>query len=353
MARITRAAPHLSPEEVKGRMLHAERPFYRQRWMIIYQALVDPREAKDIAKHTGVSVSTVHKLIANYNKQGVSAIETEGKGGRYHAYLSIEEEQELLQTFFERAQRGELTTVQQIKHAFEEKVGHTVDETTIQRLIKRHQWRKVMPRPFHPQADKEEQERFQQNFPQLVEDAVQSRDPTDQRKVLKMAQDEGCFGRLCTSSKSWAPKGVRPLVPRQIVREYVYAYASVAPEDGILVSLILPRADTEMMNIFLAHVSHTLSEYFIVMQVDQAGWHHAKDLVVPENIRLIAQPASSPELNPTEHIWDEIREKAFANRSFETLDAVVDTLCDELLALENNSKLLRSMTSFPHFRKAS
>src|SRR3989442_12187816 len=101
MARITRAALHLSVEEVKARMIHDKSPLYRQRWIIIYQALVDPREAKDIAKHTGVSVSTVHKLISNYNRQVVAAVETKGKGGRNNAYLQIEEDQDLLTPFAE------------------------------------------------------------------------------------------------------------------------------------------------------------------------------------------------------------------------------------------------------------
>ncbi len=353
MARITRAALHLSVEEVKARMLHDSSPLYRQRWIIIYQALVDPREAKDIAKHAGVSVSTVHKLISTYNRQGVAAVETKGKGGRYHAYLSIEEERELLRPFFERAERGELTTVSQIKHVFEKRVGHEVDETTIHRLLKRQKWRKLVPRPFHPQADKEEQERFEENFASLVEEVLQSRDPQDQRPVLKMAQDEACFGRICISRRSWAPKHIRPHIPRQIVREYIYAYAVVAPKEGKMTSLILPSADTSMMNLFLAHVSRTFSQYFLVIQVDQAGWHSAKNLVIPENIRLIPQPAYSPELNPVEHIWEEIREKAFSNRAFASLDAVIDTLCDQLRQLEDNSKLLHSMTYFPHFRKAS
>jgi hypothetical protein len=44
------------------------------------------------------------------------------------------------------------------------------------------------------------------------------------------------------------------------------------------------------MNIFLQHVSHTFSEHFLVLQVDQARWHRSKDRVVPENICLLAQP---------------------------------------------------------------
>ena len=328
-------------------------PLYRKRWLIIYNALVDPREAKDIAKHTGVSVKTVHKLLSTYNRLGIAAVETPGKGGRRNEYLTFEEERELLTPFFELAKKGELPTAAQIKQAFEKQVGHAVAETTIYRLLKRHEWRKLVPRPFHPQADKEEQRLFQQNFATLVEEALQSRDPEDDRPVLNMAQDEACFGRISTISRSWAPKHLRPLTPRQVIREYIYAYAVVAPKEGKMTSLILPSADTSMMNLFLQHVSRTFSNYFLVIQVDQAGWHSSQDLIIPENIRLIAQPAYSPETNPVEHIWEEIREKAFANRIFVSLDAVIDTLCDQLQRLEDNSTLLHSMTYFPHFRMAS
>ena len=75
-----------------------------------------------------------------------------------------------------------------------------------------------------------------------------------------------------------------------MVREYVYVYSAVAPTLGEMTSLILPSADTAMMNLFLEHVSQTFSKYFIVMQVDGAGWHHAHELVLPENMRLIEQP---------------------------------------------------------------
>jgi len=257
MGRITRAKLHLPVEEVKERMTNDPRALYRKRWLIIYNALVDPREAKDIAKHTGVSVKTVHKLISTYNKLGVVAVETSGKGGRRNSYMTLEEEQELLTPFFELAKKGELTTIATIKQEFEKRVGHEVDETTIYRILKRHEWRKPVPRPFHPKADKEEQRLFQQNFAKLVEQAIASRDPEDERPVLKMAQDEACFGRISTIGRSWAPKHIRPLTPRQIVREYTYVYAVVSPKEGKMTSLILSSADTSMMNIFLQHVSHT------------------------------------------------------------------------------------------------
>jgi len=96
MAGVTRAAAHLSAEEVLRRWKLDPRPHRRQRWLIMYQALVDPREAGQIAKHCGVSTATVHQLISTYNRRGVEAVETPGKGGRRYGYLSLEQERAFL-----------------------------------------------------------------------------------------------------------------------------------------------------------------------------------------------------------------------------------------------------------------
>lgn len=162
--RITRAAAHLSLEEVKKRMTTEPRPLYRQRWLIIYNALVEPRKAEDIARHCGVSKASVHAVISSYNRLGVAAVETPGKGGRRSGYLSVEEETEFLAPFFARAQRGELATTAEIWRAFEERVGHQVDDSTIYRLLNRHGWRKLMPRPRHPKADPPAQEQFKKTL---------------------------------------------------------------------------------------------------------------------------------------------------------------------------------------------
>ena len=165
-----------------------------------------------------------------------------------------------------------------------------------------------------------------------------------------MAQDEGCFGRISRAKRCWAPPGIRSHAPAQVVREYMYASAAVAPTQGQMVSLVLPEASTAMMNLFLEQVGQTFSKYFILMQVDQAGWHSAKDLAIPENIRLIPQPAYSPELNPVEHIWDELREKYFHNRLFSSLALIIETLCQGLNALADDTERLCSLTDFPHLK---
>jgi hypothetical protein len=186
------------------------------------------------------------------------------------------------------------------------------------------------------------------NFDAEVKEVLKTREPEDKRPVMIMAQDEGRFGRINTPRRCWAPIGIRPTVFSQMVRQYIYAYSAVCPATGDITSLILPSADTACMNIFLEHLSQEYSQYFIIMQADNAGWHKSKGLKIPENIRLIYQPAYSPQVNPVEHIWEEIREKVMQNIPFKSINDVMDALCNGLNSLKANISKIKSMTGFPH-----
>lgn len=165
-----------------------------------------------------------------------------------------------------------------------------------------------------------------------------------------MVEDEGEFGRINIPRKCWAAERMRPKVGRQIVREHVYVFVAVCPSLGEMTSLILPYADTEMMSLFLKQVSIEFPNYYIVMQMDGAGWHSSQALVIPENIAIIEQPAYSPELNPAEHIWEDIREKDLPNKVFESLDEVEEDLVKGLNRIASDPTRLQSMTYFPHIR---
>lgn len=168
-----------------------------------------------------------------------------------------------------------------------------------------------------------------------------------QGRVLRlMFQDEARFGRINDPHRCWAPAPLRPVVRSAVIREFTCAFAAVCPIDGVLDSLVLPEASTETMNLFLEEVDSRHLEEFIVMILDGAGWHTAKKLNVPENMHLHFLPPYSPELNPTENLWDEIREKGFSNRAFDSLNAVDDQLVDQLAYLEKSPKRVQSITGW-------
>ena len=162
MSRVSRALPHLSAEALKQKFRTAKNFWQQQKWLVIYNAVVDPRPADEIAKHTGVSVSTVHQVISEYNRYAEVAIETPGRGGRRSSYLSVAAEHEFLRPFIAQAKQGNISTTAIIQSAFEQQVGTSVAPSTIYRLLERHQWRKLVPRPHHPKADLEAQAAFKQ-----------------------------------------------------------------------------------------------------------------------------------------------------------------------------------------------
>jgi transposase len=161
-----------------------------------------------------------------------------------------------------------------------------------------------------------------------------------------MFQDEGRFGRITDPRRCWAPPGIRPDVPAQIVREYSYAFAAICPWDGVLDSLVLPFVNAGTMSLFLAEVANRHPDEFILMVMDQAGWHRAKDLQVPSNMKLVWLPPYSPQLNPVEHLWEEIREKWFANEVFASLKAVEWRLAEALAFLEKEQDRIYRLTGF-------
>jgi len=150
-----------------------------------------------------------------------------------------------------------------------------------------------------------------------------------------MFQDEARFGRINDVRRCWAPKPIRPLCKAMLTHEYTYAYASCEPATGTMDALILPQVNTQCMQIFLNTVAERHAQDYIVMVMDGAGWHSSKKLVAPSNIRLLSLPPYAPEINPVEHLWDELREKCFHNKVFVSLDALEDDLEMGLLAMEN------------------
>lgn len=167
------------------------------------------------------------------------------------------------------------------------------------------------------------------------------------RHVRVMFQDEARFGRMVRIRRCWAPAPHRPVVDNGYERQFVYVYGAVSPREGEMDWMICPKMDTERMGEYLAQVALAHPGEFIVMVVDGASSHVAKALVVPENIRLLRLPPYAPELNPQEHVWDELREKEFPNRVFADMASVTGQLERGLPMLAADHGRLRSLTGWP------
>ena len=157
-----------------------------------------------------------------------------------------------------------------------------------------------------------------------------------------MFQDEAGFGRINKPKYCWCKKGIRPSIPCQHIREYRYAYGAVEPLTGDSCFLVMPYCNTVCMNIFLQELAEQFKHDVVLLCCDGAAWHKSKALVVPENIVLFFIPPYTPEMNPIEQIWKELRKRGFKNEIFATLEKVVLRLCDVISDLPTS--LIRSIT---------
>jgi transposase len=167
-----------------------------------------------------------------------------------------------------------------------------------------------------------------------------------------MFQDESRFGMISDARRCWCHAPERPVCPVTISHKAVYAYAAVSIGSGQVDSLILPRVDTFCMQIFLDEIAGRYPNEKLVMVLDKAGWHLSNNLKVPKNMRLLSLPPYSPELNPMENIWDELREKSFHNRVFESLDQMEDHLLSALRKIEASPDITKSISEWPWILKA-
>jgi hypothetical protein len=185
----------------------------------------------------------------------------------------------------------------------------------------------------------------EKKFPELISRITEEWEGDGLFRI--MFEDEARFGRISDTRRCWCPKPHRPLCRSMVTQEYTYVYGAVSIIDGGLDSLILPHVNGDCMQIFLDEVASRHPKDRIIMILDGAGWHTALFLKIPENMRLVSLPPYAPELNPMEHIWDDLREKSFHNCVFETMNALEDHLEVALKTMEGNEERVKSIVSWP------
>lgn len=141
-------------------------------------------------------------------------------------------------------------------------------------------------------------------------------------------EDEARIGQQGTQTRVWAVKGTRPRIIKQQQFQSAYIFGAVCPSQDKAVALILPQANRLMMGQYLQTLAEQLAPgHHAVIIMDRAPWHTTKQLEVPANITCVFLPPYSPELNPVELVWLQLRQGWLANRCYENYEAIVDACC--------------------------
>jgi transposase len=118
---------------------------------------------EEVAQAVGWSASHVKRVWSEYFKQGEAALLRPGRGGRRRQNLTLSEEKALLGGFLSAAAAGGVLVVDEVKAAYERRLGRTVPKSTVYRMLARHGWRKIAPRPRHPRNDPAQAKAFKKN----------------------------------------------------------------------------------------------------------------------------------------------------------------------------------------------
>jgi len=165
--KILKTYPHFTDAELKEKMNSQTKVRAFQDWQIIYSVQTNyGKTAEEFAKIFGVSKQKIFQVIQQYNKNGKAWRRYDNWGGRREARcnMTLEEEKAILSSLESDALNGQILIYKQVKKMVEEKLGREVSDDYIWDMFKRHGWKKKVPRPSHPKANREEQEEYKKNF---------------------------------------------------------------------------------------------------------------------------------------------------------------------------------------------
>ncbi|CJI92056.1 transposase family protein [Streptococcus pneumoniae] len=137
--------------------------------------------------------------------------------------------------------------------------------------------------------------------------------------------------------------GVGSHVHSHYIREFRYCYGAVDAYTSESFFLRAGGCNTEWMNAFLEELSQAYPDDYLLLVMDNAIWHKSSTLKIPTNIGFAFIPPYTPEMNPIEQVWKEIRKRGFKNKAFRTLEDVIQGLEKEVIKSIVNRRWTRML----------
>ena len=179
---------------------------------------------------------------------------------------------------------------------------------------------------------------------------VQSVPPTAAESPVRVfCQDESRVGLLPVQRRRVTLSGIKPIGTVQYCFENFYVYGAVEPTTGESFFLELPQLNTANFQIFLNEFAHAYQNTLNIVVMDNGSCHKAKALVIPDNVVCLFLPPYSPELNPVERLWQDMKDQLawLLATAIEELERQVETI------IRHYAKAaIQSLTSYPYFVQA-
>lgn len=179
---------------------------------------------------------------------------------------------------------------------------------------------------------------------------AQKADCSPQKPLRLFCQDETRLGLMPTARRRVTARGRKPIQQVNPGYKNYYVYGAVAPLSGKHFFTREARLNTDGFQNFLDGFSQQFPESFNVLVLDNGSFHKANRLDIPENVALLFLPPYSPELNPAERLWEDLKD-ALAFHLFESLAALKAEV--ESLLHEYTEEGLASLAGFDYLIEAA
>ena len=292
---------------------------------------------EEIAEIVGRARSTIQTWIKEFEGRGLlSLVHQQGQGGGKPTELRNEQIQRELR---EGLRSGRWMRAAEIQRWLYECHGVSRSLDSVYYWLGKLAGALKVPRPVHIKKNAEQSVDFKEH----LYEKLRALELPAGRKVRVWVQDEARYGLHTLRRRCWGLRGVRVVKPVQQKYEWGYLYGALDVVAGEAQFCFLPSVSLELTSMFLEQIAAADPEAEHVIIWDQAGFHHVKgDPRVPERIHLLALPPYSPELNPTEKLWDVIKDH-IANRLFQTLEEIEAVLSTALQPYWSSTEPVRSL----------
>jgi transposase len=305
--------------------------------------------AERLAQHR----NTIGRWLQHYEQGGLEALLTIDLGGAPTGSkrLSGPVREALCRRLAESPGFSGYREVQQ--WLFDE-YGLKVPYTTVHRWVRYDLKAKLKrPRPEHPKKKVAEAAAFAKQLDRCISLSTLPTPPTQLARPLRLwFQDESRLGLHLPKPRRLTSRGVKPLQPVVPGYESYWLYAAVEPATGDAYWLEMPELNSLCFETFLDHFSQHDPDSDHLLVLDNASAHTATTLTRPDNVCLLHLPPYSPELNPVERLWQDLKSRidVFDQHVRTSLEA----LRDHVAAIINRyqPQQLRSLTGYPYIREA-
>jgi len=290
-------------------------------------------------RHSRVSERCLQVWIARFNDQGIGGITYRPRPGRPRVLDPARVEAEILPVVDDPALAGERHwTAVKLCGWLREERGLDLSYPTLVRYLHEHDYARRIPRPMPEPPDRDAWENQREVFASELVGLLA--DP----RIKVFFGDEAGFEGDPRPRQRWVKRGSRPTQPYHGGHVRQNVVGAVNPQDGQLVSLIVPHSDTEVFQAFLDTMAKEVPAAHgrVVLVLDNASWHKSASLNW-HHIESKFLPPYSPDFNPIERLWQHLKGNPLAGFLTKSGAELSDKLFDSIRALLKTPDVLRSV----------